>query len=57
MEVASHVNRATTKVPFFWVDDVYKGFCAWLANIRPIDIGINVYEKQTITLYFDDVLL
>ena len=42
-EVASQIYRATTKVPFFWMDDVYIGFCAGLANIKPIDNYFGYY--------------
>ena len=42
-EVASKIYRATTKVPFFWMDDVYIGFCAGLANIKPIDNYFGYY--------------
>ena len=42
-EAASQIYRATTKVPFFWMDDVFIGFCAELANIEPIDNYFGYY--------------
>ena len=42
-EAASQIYRATTKVPFFWMDDVYIGFCAELANIEPINNYFGYY--------------
>ena len=33
-EAAVKVYEASTKVPYFWIDDVFIGFCAELAKIR-----------------------
>ena len=36
-EAAARIYKATPRVPYYWMDDVYIGFCAELANIEPID--------------------
>ena len=42
-EAASKIYSATSKVPFFWMEDVYLGFCAELENIEPIDNYFGYY--------------
>ena len=34
-EAATRIYKTTSKVPYYWMDDVYIGFCAELANIEP----------------------
>ena len=40
---AVRVFEATTKVPYYWIDDVYIGFCAELSNIKLINNYFGYY--------------
>ena len=51
-EVASQIYSATTKVPFFWLEDVYIGFCAELANVVPTNNYFGYYFLQPMDDHF-----
>ena len=46
-QAAGRIYQATSKIPFFWVDDVFIGFCAELSTIRPINhyFGYYIIDK------------
>ena len=46
-QAAVRMYQATRKVPFFWFDDVYMGFCAELSNIKPLQhyYGYHIIDK------------
>ena len=47
-QAAGRIYQATSKIPFFWVDDVFIGFCAELSTIRPIHhyFGYYMLDKR-----------
>ena len=49
-QAAMRIYHATSKVPFFWIDDVFIGFCAELSNIKPIHhyFGYYVIDKLSV---------
>ena len=46
-QAAGRIYQATSQIPFFWVDDVFIGFCAELSKIRPIHhyFGYYIIDK------------
>ena len=42
-EAAARIYKATSRVPYYWMDDVFIGFCAELANIEPINNFLGYY--------------
>lgn len=42
-DVAIKIYGVTKQVPFFWIDDVYMGFCAKLLNIELTDQSFGYY--------------
>ena len=52
-EDASHIYSATSKVPFIWMEDVYIGFCAEFAKIKPINNFLGYYFLQPIYNYLN----
>ena len=49
-QAAARIYQATSKVPFFWIDDVFIGFCAELSNIKPINHYYGYYMIDKISV-------
>ena len=49
-QAARRIYQATNKVPFFWIDDVFIGFCAELSTIRPTHHYVGYYIIDRISV-------
>ena len=47
-KAATKIYEATAAVPYFWIDDVFMGFCAELSNIKPIEHYFGYYIIDTV---------